>query len=58
MQFVDVDNNVFTYTVGWIEILQPEDVQELKENTGWDLTLFTCTYGGNERYIVRCNLTE
>lgn len=20
----------------------------------WDLTLFTCTYGGNERYTLRC----
>ena len=22
----------------------------------WDLTLFTCTYGGQERYTVRCTL--
>ena len=58
LYFIDVDGNVFSYTIGWVEILRPEAVEELVSGDDWDLTLFTCTYGGNERYVVRCNLTE
>ena len=56
--FVDVDGNIFSYEISWVEILRPEAVESLMEGDDWDLTLFTCTYGGNERYVVRCNLTE
>lgn len=52
--FTDCDDNVFEYTVGWVDILQKYDTEEMKAAEGWDLTLFTCTYGGNERYTVRC----
>lgn len=58
LYFVDVDGNVFSYEIGWIEVLRPEAVEDLLAGDDWDLTLFTCTYGGNERYVVRCNLTE
>ncbi|MEE1086573.1 MAG: sortase [Schaedlerella sp.] len=52
--FIDVEGNVFNYTVGWVDILQPTDVEKLTDNKDWDLTLFTCTYDGRERYTVRC----
>ena len=52
--FTDCDDNVFEYTVGWVDILQKYDTEEMKSADDWDLTMFTCTYGGKERYTVRC----
>lgn len=51
--FTDTDGNSFVYTVAAIEILSPFSVRDMKEST-WDLTLFTCTYGGQFRVTVRC----
>ena len=51
--FTDVDGNIFTYTVMVRETLMSTDVQQM-ESGGWDLTLFTCTAGGQNRVIVRC----
>lgn len=53
--FTDVDGNVFTYEVALLETLMPADIEEM-ENSGWDLTLFTCTIGGSWRVTVRCAL--
>lgn len=50
---VDMDGNLFEYEVESIEVLQPTAVKEMK-NTDWDLTLFTCTIGGQARVTVRC----
>lgn len=55
--FTDVDGNVFVYEVAEVEILNPYAVEEMKSGD-WDLTLFTCTYGGQERVTVRCVLIE
>lgn len=54
IRFIDTEGNVFDYSIGWVEILQPTDVEILTDSKDWDLTLFTCTYGGGERYTVRC----
>ena len=52
--FTDVLGNVIQYQVVAIESLSPHDVEKL--TTGdWDLTLFTCTPGGERRVTVRCN---
>ncbi len=51
--FTDIDGNVFTYKVASAEVLSPYSVKEMK-NSEWDLTLFTCTLGGNQRTTVRC----
>ena len=51
--FTDMDGNVFNYEVALVETLQPYDVDILLED-GWDLTLFTCTPGGQSRVTVRC----
>lgn len=58
--FTDVEGNVFTYQVEEVVILQPTDVEEMvsQESGQWDLTLFTCTIGGQTRVTVRCSRVE
>ena len=51
--FTDAVGNVFSYEVAGIEILQPEEVDDMTSGQ-WPLTLFTCTYGGASRVTVRC----
>ena len=53
VQFMDMEGNLFTYQVVSFEILQPNQ-GELLRSGGWDLTLFTCTIGGQSRFTVRC----
>ena len=52
ISFTDMDGNVFDYQVVEIEVLKGTDVQ-LMEDGDWDLTLFTCTIGGENRTTVR-----
>lgn len=52
-----MEGRVWRYQVGWIEVLEPESVEEMvvpKAKADWDLTLFTCTIGGQTRRVVRC----
>lgn len=51
--FTDADGNIHTYTVVAIEVLKPNDTLQMVESE-FDLTLYTCTYGGGERVTVRC----
>ncbi len=51
---VDMDGNVFSYKVVEIETLSPTAVEAMIQPTTWDLTLFTCTVGGQTRVAVRC----
>ena len=53
MIFTDTDGNIFNYTVSELEQLNPTDVREMISGD-WDLTLFTCTLGGQYRVTVRC----
>lgn len=57
INFTDVDGNFFTYRVVLVETLLPTDVEEM-ESGGWDLSLFTCTPGGQYRVTVRCERAE
>ena len=52
--FTDVDGNVYNYEVAALETLLPAAVDEMKSGE-WDLTLFTCTIGGQTRVTVRCD---
>lgn len=52
--FVDVDGNVFSYTVSELETLPYNAVEEMATGD-WDLTLFTCVLGGGSRVTVRCD---
>ncbi len=53
VSFKDMEGNVFTYEVMYTELLDDEAVEEMSSGE-WDLTLFTCTYGGATRITVRC----
>lgn len=51
--FKDVDGNEFRYKTALLEILLPENVDEMIAGD-YPLTLFTCTPGGRTRVTVRC----
>lgn len=55
--FTDVDGNIFNYTVSELEQLEPTDTRYMITGD-WDLTLFTCTLGGQYRVTVRCERVE
>ena len=52
--FTDMEGIVNTYTVEKTQVLEPASV-ELVENSGYDLVLYTCTYGGKSRVCVLCD---
>lgn len=51
--FTDMNGTTTIYTVSEIEVLGGYQVEEMLSGE-WDLTLFTCTYSGQERLTVRC----
>ena len=51
--FIDMDGNVFDYTVEMNGVLDPYEVDKMI-NSEWDLSLFTCTFDSASRYTVRC----
>lgn len=51
--FTDMDGNAFHYLVHAVEVLSPYEVTKVT-NGEWDLTLFTCTLGGQNRVVVQC----
>lgn len=55
--FTDMEGTVFRYEVVELETLKPTAVDEMTSGE-WDLTLFTCTYGGSYRMTVRCERTD
>ena len=50
--FTDMDENVVSFQLAAQETIQPEDLEAM-EAGDWDLTLFTCTVGGQSRVTVR-----
>lgn len=50
-----VDGCVYHYMVDNIEVLGAYSITEMTEGD-WDLTLFTCTTGGQSRCAIRCVL--
>lgn len=55
--FTDIDGNVFNYTVDQVEQVDPDNAAYMLSDE-WDLTLFTCTLGGQFRTAVRCVTAE
>lgn len=51
--FTDMDGIVIKYTVSNVETLRPSEVERMKIGD-WDLTLFTCTRGSQNRRAIRC----
>ena len=52
--FTDMDGDTVRYQVSAMEILGPTAVEEMTAGE-YDLTLFTCTYGGKNRVTVYCD---
>ncbi len=56
--FTDMDGMRWSYEISAVETLQPTQIEKMttktEESDDWDLTLFTCTTGGNARCAVRC----
>lgn len=52
--FTDMDGEITLYEVVGEDILNPTDVEEMIAGV-FDLTLFTCTYGGEYRVTVYCD---
>ena len=55
--FTDADGNVHCYEVAAVDVLAPTAVEEMTAGD-FDLTLFTCTYGGKSRVTVFCDRIE
>ena len=55
--FTDADGNVHCYAVAVVDVLAPTAVEEMTAGE-FDLTLFTCTYGGKSRVTVFCDRVE
>lgn len=53
--FTDADGIRFSYTVAAMDVLTSYDVEEMTAGA-YDLTLFTCDYGGENRVTVRCEM--
>lgn len=54
MVFTDMDGIATVYEVVGQDVLLPEAVEEMTSGE-YDLTLFTCTYGGQNRVSVYCD---
>lgn len=54
--FTDLEGNEYHYAVEEISTLAADDIEGMTQS-GYDLTLFTCNYGGQSRLTVRCSLT-
>ena len=57
VMFTDMAAETRYYTITSVEMLTPADVDKVKD-TGDDLILYTCTYGGSKRITVRCSYTK
>lgn len=55
--FVDMDNVTTLYEVVATDVVIPTAVEEVTSGD-FDLTLFTCTYGGRTRVVVYCDTVE
>lgn len=53
VDFTDPNGTVYSYVVTGTEIKGKHELEDILSGD-WDLTLFTCTYGGANRVVVRC----
>ncbi len=57
VMFTDMESEIRQYKVDSVELLMPTDVDKVKDS-GDDLILYTCTYGGAKRITVRCSYSK
>ena len=56
--FIDMDGVLSRYQVIVTDVIQPTDIEKVTD-PALDLTLYTCTYGGEQRIMVGCKrITE
>ncbi len=55
--FTDMEGIVNTYELDHLETLVPTEVDAV-QYSGYDLVLYTCTYGGQTRVTAFCNRVE
>ncbi len=55
--FTDMNGTEYRYEVVLVEVLEPDQVKEMK-SSDYELTLFTCTWSGKARLAVRCKKIE
>lgn len=53
VRFTDGAGTTFSYVVSEIQQLPGTAIEEMAAGD-WDLTLFTCTLGGQARLTLRC----
>ncbi len=59
IDFIDAEGNTWRYELSYVDILQPDEVDKLTAvSDKYDLTLFTCTIGGQSRYTMRLKRIE
>ncbi len=54
VRVIDLEGIVNQYQVDHLEVLDPTEVEAVSDS-GYDLVLYTCTYGGKTRVTVFCN---
>lgn len=54
VRFTDINGKITSYEVVGKDLLDPTAVEEMTSGD-FDLTLFTCTYGGQSRVTVYCD---
>ena len=59
LQFIDNSKNKFYYEVSDIFIAGEDEFDViLSDEEPWDFTMFTCTWSGFERVVIRCMLIK
>ncbi len=55
--FTSADGQIYSYSVVQSELIDGDDANSLRANSDdWDMTLFTCTWSGTSRLVVRAQL--
>ena len=57
VRFTDMDGKTTGYAVVGTDVLDPTAVEVITSGE-YDLTLFTCTYGGSSRVTIYCDFTK
>lgn len=55
--FTDVNGVVYSYEVEEIEVLNATEVTKMVDS-GWDFSLYTCSYDRSRRLTIRCSKVE
>ncbi len=57
VDFTDINGKTYHFRVADAEVLKPTQVEELQANP-YPLAIFTCTDGGQSRYVVYCEYEQ